>query len=99
MSPELYSDSEMSGSEGEELSDDDEGFEDDEYYDETEGSDVDEGFSRASSETCSETAANDNDRMVGFPFLSLCVCVTLLLVLFVLLKVETSLCYVKNFAY
>ncbi|KAA8528347.1 hypothetical protein F0562_035702 [Nyssa sinensis] len=64
MSPELYSDSEGSESESEELTDDDGTFEDDGHDDATEGSDVDvdEDFEHASNGSSSEASNNgDND--------------------------------------
>ncbi|KAL7175874.1 hypothetical protein ACSBR2_029449 [Camellia fascicularis] len=66
MSTELYSDSEESGSESEELTDDDETIEDDEYdEDGTDASDVDidEDFEHASNETHSETGDTGDDEL------------------------------------
>ncbi|GMP80471.1 hypothetical protein CsSME_00035556 [Camellia sinensis var. sinensis] len=66
MSTELYSDSEESGSESEELTDDDETIEDDEYdEDGTDASDVDidEDFEHASNETHSETGDTGDDEI------------------------------------
>ncbi|KAK3038349.1 hypothetical protein RJ639_031445, partial [Escallonia herrerae] len=65
MSPELYTDSEESGSHSEELSDDDETFEDDGDDYTTEGSDgdADDNFENASSRTCSEIGDTDDRKL------------------------------------
>ncbi|KAK2992107.1 hypothetical protein RJ640_023490 [Escallonia rubra] len=65
MSPELYTDSEESGSHSEELSDDDETFEDDGDDYTTGGSDgdADDDFENASSRTCSEIGDTDDRKL------------------------------------
>lgn len=57
ISPEIYTDTEESGSESEEATDDDEYYEDDEYGDATHESDAEAGdnLENASGETCSES--------------------------------------------
>ncbi|XP_075649052.1 rho GTPase-activating protein REN1 isoform X3 [Castanea sativa] len=57
ISPEIYTDTEESGSESEEATDDDESYEDDEYGDATHESDAEAGdnVENASGETCSES--------------------------------------------
>ncbi|KAF3975430.1 hypothetical protein CMV_001320 [Castanea mollissima] len=57
ISPEIYTDTEESGSESEEATDDDESYEDDEYGDATHESDAEAGdnLENASGETCSES--------------------------------------------
>lgn len=63
VSPEPYTDSEESGSESEEATDDDESYEDNENDDATQESDAgtDDDPENASSETCSESGDSGDD--------------------------------------
>ncbi|KAG2692487.1 hypothetical protein I3843_08G055300 [Carya illinoinensis] len=61
MSPEIYTDSEESGSRSEEATDDDESYGDDEHGDATQESDADDDLENVSNESCSESADSRDD--------------------------------------
>ncbi|KAF5461991.1 hypothetical protein F2P56_018041 [Juglans regia] len=61
MSPEIYTDSEESGSQSEEATDDDESYGDDEHGDATQESDADDDLENVSNESCSESGDSGDE--------------------------------------